>query len=819
MVRAEGNGSKAEHDRLRRTMLEQGYTTEQIATEMMTRWGYRPRQAWRHTHGWTQQQVADRYNQLVQDPLESMTSQRISDYENWPPGGKKPSITTLHALARLYGTHPANLVDLDERDLLDGREKLALTSPTKAWSRDWLEESNANDTTNNNAVPQQIPTPLPHFIGRKHELEFLDKIADSGDRPRAIVICGPAGVGKTALAIEWANHNCGKFPDGQLHVDLHGFDDARPVSREEVFDSFLRALGAPPDELPGLPSAQESMYRSMMAGKRVLVVLDNAESAESVRPFLVGSNTMLVVTSRKRLAGLEAREGIPCLAVNIFSPNESFTLLVRLIGQERLKDARDSVYELARLCDNLPLALCVAARQIVLARHLTLSTHIQSLAAEGRMLDELSFGDDERTTIKAVFSWSYRKLPRMAAAFFQALSVSPGRDISLTAAAALCDVDITAARNVLRTLVGMHLIEEQSSQRYTFYGLLRAYAEDLAENEDHMNNQTANIRRLVRWYVASADNADRFLTPGGVERDDIVHVPSEGEQFSSYDDALRWFDQERANLIDITRRATEIGEHKAASVIPNLLWGYFNLTKHWDDWITCNTLGLTSARASGDNKSEAYILMSQGVVYSNLRQYSEAISNLQPAIALFEQIDDRLGLAYALQNLANAQSPSGHIEEAMVNFRRALDIFETLPDSTRGKAVTLNSMAFTYNAAHEHEQALTAAQEAAEMMRSIDDLQGVAIALSNIGNALTELSRPDEAIESYQASLTIRRGRINDRYGEARTLYRMGKIDANNGRTQEARARWTEALAILSNISAPESAEVEEALGRLQDNI
>jgi tetratricopeptide (TPR) repeat protein/transcriptional regulator with XRE-family HTH domain len=840
-------------------MLDQGFTIEQIAYAIMAKGHYRPRQAWRHAHGWTQEELAHRYNQVINDPGSPVTYKHISDYENWPPGNRKPTLTFLRNLARLFGTVEWKLVDFDDLSRMNSHERAALRPPRGPSSIEQsleipseyprTESAHSNPATLPRAVgqkeqlidesqrallsptisrdasqaedriiPHQLPPPVRHFTGRDEELTYLSRssLVSNSDvnRPIAVLVCGPPGVGKTALVIEWANRFRNRFRDGQLYADFHGFDMVRPASDGEIFDNFLRDLGVPPARLPGTLAAQQSLYRSLIGNKRILVILDNVESAESVRAFLTGTNTVVIVTSRSRLPGLEVRDSVCSMTLDTLHPDASVDLLKKIIGSTRVEADLASARELARLCGYLPLALCIAAQQVAIAQYAPIGVHVRYLSKEDEILGELTLEDDERATVSAVFSWSYKKLNTAAARVFRMLGINPCRDISLDSAAAMCGLDITDARRIFRTFVSMNLLREIRARSYRLHGLIRAYASDLARKEEAMEDQTAATRQLVRWYVATAENANKLLTPGGVPRSDVEETPG-GEEFASFDDALRWLDDERANLIDIIRRASDIGDYRSAAIIPDLLDTYFYFTKRWADWITCNELGLVSARAAGDAGTEAYLLMSQGVVYRHLRQYPQAQEYFESALQMFEQLGDSLGLAYVLQNLAGAQGRAGQLEQALPNFHRALEVFDTLPDSRRGRAISLRNMAEAFDIAHRYEEAINAAREALDLSREIDDAQGAASALNYLGIAFAGLSRNHEALESHQEALQIQQD-IKDRYGEARTRYAIGQIAAAEGRAGEAEIQYTQALEIFSELNAPEVAEAAGGLESLR---
>lgn len=319
-----------------------------------------------------------------------------------------------------------------------------------------------------------------------------------------------------------------------------------------------------------------------------------------------------------------------------------------------------------------------------------------------------------------------------------------------------------------------------------------------------MSTQESATRRLVDWYVATADNANRLITPGLEQQE---NRPESCRRFESYKDALRWFDSERSNLVDITKRAGEIGDYGSASVLPNLLWTYFNVTKHWADWIICNELGLKAAREIGDKVREAYICTSQGVAYRNLRETELSIRNHSRAITLFEDMGDFVGLGFAKQNLANILSDNRRFAEALPLYEEALQIFDRVPDPRRGRAVTSNSMSVALCEMGEYESALAKANEALTLMTVLSDSHGIAFSLNNIGMSLAGLHRFDEAAETLTSALTLRRS-VLDRYGQARTLVCLGQVHENNGRGEEARAAWREALAIFLELGAPERSDV-----------
>jgi NB-ARC domain len=400
------------------------------------------------------------------------------------------------------------------------------------------------------SVPRQLPVNVAHFTGRDAELAKLDALLthDEAAQPTAMVIsaiAGTAGVGKTALVVHWAHRVRNYFPDGQLFVNLRGYDPGPPVSPEQALEEFLRALHVAAERIPAGLEARAALYRSLLHGRRILIVLDNANSAEQVRSLLPGSPTCrAVVTSRSRLPGLIARDGASRVIVDLLSQAEAIALLRDIIGNARVAAEPEATAELARQCAYLPLALRIAAERAVTHPHTTLADLTDELAVERDRLDLLATVDeeDETTAVRAVFSWSYHALPPEAARMFRSLGLHAGPDISAPAAAALTNITYAQARRLLETLVSMHLIEETARDRYRFHDLLRVYAAERAKVEETDQDRRAAVRRVLTWYLHTGDAADRILNPHRhrIPLDHPEDVSSPPLEFTSYGQALDW---------------------------------------------------------------------------------------------------------------------------------------------------------------------------------------------------------------------------------------------------------------------------------------
>lgn len=434
-------------------------------------------------------------------------------------------------------------------------------------------------------VPAAIPRQLPHgtgdFTGREAELGAMTAMLPGTDAtaPAITLITGMAGVGKTALAVHFAYLVADRFPDGQLFLDLHGHADAEPVPSAEGLRRFVRALGA--KEIPSDTDEIAALYRSLLADRRMIILLDNAADASQVRVLLPGSpHCLVLVTSRSRLPGLLARDSATAVTVEPLTATESITLLRKALGAPRVDADPDATATIVARCARLPLALRIVAERAAHRPQLALATLAGELVTEQQRLNVLTTDEDGYSTVRLVFSWSYRKLAPAAARMFRLLSLHPGPDISVPAAAALADTSVARASRLLELLADMHLAEEAAPSRYRFHALVCDYAAERAAEDESMADRTAAIRRMLAWYLYTADAANRLLAPArrhvplGFTRPD--HAPP---LLSDYAQALAWCDAEHANLVAAIRAAVEAGEDEIAWRLPVALASFFELRK------------------------------------------------------------------------------------------------------------------------------------------------------------------------------------------------------------------------------------------------
>ncbi|MEV6637276.1 BTAD domain-containing putative transcriptional regulator [Actinoplanes sp. NPDC051470] len=468
------------------------------------------------------------------------------------------------------------------------------------------------------AVPAQLPTSASAFTGREHDLLRLDEVlGDSGGAPSIAVICGTAGVGKTALAVRWSHRVRDHFDGGQLYADLRGYAAAPRLRPIEVLTGFLRALDVPVERIPADQEQASALYRTILADRRILVVLDNASSADQVRPLLPGGRPGLVlVTSRDKLGGLVAREGAAHLTLDVLSPAEARALLETVLGADRVAGEPAAVAELAARCAYLPLALRIAAANLTLYPRRTVADQVAEMDALSP-LGALAVESDEQHAVRASYNLSYSGLATPARRLFRLLGIAPSADHTADdATAVLGDTSPREAAGLLRHLTDAHLLDEHARGRYVSHDLLRLYAMERADDEDPPDRRRAAIGRLYDGYLRRARAAADMLYPHMLRLPNATTVPATGRH--TYPDetaALAWLEAERHNLAIAIRYAAAHGPRRAGWQLADTLRGYFHLRRYASDWFTAADAALLAARHENDAAAEAAARHSLGTAY------------------------------------------------------------------------------------------------------------------------------------------------------------------------------------------------------------
>ena len=652
-------------------------------------------------------------------------------------------------------------------------------------------------------VPRQLPADVAAFTGRETELAELDfLLPGSGQEqpgraegPVVIsAIAGTAGVGKTALVVHWAHRVADAFPDGQLYVNLRGYDPDQPVPAAEVLAGFLRALGIPDAEIPLEAGERAAQFRSAVAGRRLLMILDNAGSVEQVRPLLPGSPTvMVVVTSRDALAGLVARDGAVRLEVDLLPTSEAVALLDSLVGTRAAADPA-AVAELAAQCARLPLALRVAAELAVARPDTPLGELSAELAALEDRLALLDAGGDTRGAVASVFSWSYRHLPADMARMFRLLGVHPAVDFDGWAAAALAGLQVARARQLLGLLARAHLIQSAGGGRYSLHDLLRAYAASQAAQCDSRQARRAALTRLFDYYLATCADALDCLAPA--EKQHRPARPPAGPavpELRGQADALAWLEAELGTLTAVAAYTAAHGWASHTTRLAATLLSYL-AENHPLVALTIHTHALDAARASADRAAQAHALVDLGSTHFNRGDYQQAVNCYRQALTLAHELDDRFMLARALGSLATVHCALGRYAEAIKGHQQALEVWRDLNDQL-GEVINLSNLGLAYFRQGCYQEASSVQQQALALCRDLDDQYGAVYALNALGE-ISCLQGQHEQAESYlQQALQVSRP-LGARSLEAVALTRLADVYAQQRRTGEAITLYQQALAI-----------------------
>jgi tetratricopeptide (TPR) repeat protein len=628
------------------------------------------------------------------------------------------------------------------------------------------------------------------------------------------VLAGTAGVGKTALAVRWARRAAAAFPDGQLYVNLRGYDPGAPVTPADALAGFLRALGAAADDIPAGEDERAAAYRSLLDGRRVLVVLDNAASVQQARPLLPGCpSCLVVVTSRDSLAGLVARHGAQRLALDMLPAADAIGLLRTLIG-DRVDAEPDAAVELAGQCARLPLALRVAAELAAASPDSRLSELAGELAGEQRRLDLFDAGGDERTAVRGVFSWSYRHLPAGPARAFRLIGLHPGPDLDAYAVAALTSgtadpgtavglgttaVTATQAKDALALLARAHLVHPVGAGRYGMHDLLRAYARQLAAGEDGADGRQAAMTSLFDYYLGVAASAMDVLVPAERHyRPRIEPIGTPAPDLATPAQARAWLDAERATLVAVALHTAGQGWPGHATRLAATLYRYLETGGHYADAVTIHGHANHAARLLGDRAAEATALTNLGIISWRQGRYQHAADYHQQSLAASAAIGDRRGEAMALANLGTVYERRGRYRQAAHCHQRALAAFQSVGDRT-GEARALGNLGSVAGREGEYEQAVGWYQQALTVFRETADLTGEASALPDLGIAYQRQGRYEEAVGCYQRALALFR-ETGDRTGEAEARNGVAEILLATGRPDEASVAYTAALALAGQL-------------------
>jgi DNA-binding SARP family transcriptional activator len=679
------------------------------------------------------------------------------------------------------------------------------------------------------ATPAQLPARLAGFIGRKAELDRLDTLlADS----RLVCLHGMAGTGKTALAVQWAHGAADRFPDGQLYLNLRGFDPSGQVMETgEALATLLGALGLPSGRIPAAIAGRTALLRTLLAGRRMLLLLDNAHSAEQVRPLLPGTcDCVVVVTSRDQLPGLVAFEHAQPVRLDPLPAAEARAFLAARIGGGRVADD-DAVAEIAWRCGRLPLALTILAARAVLQPEVPLSALLGQLRAHHGTLTAFQDSDDALDA-RSVFSWSYRSLTPDAARLFRLLAVHPGDDFSLASAASIAGVAILDGRRLLTELVRANLVREHFPGRYTRHDLLRAYAADLlaetsavgGKDSERMfasrqvpgetTERTFALRRLLDHYLHSARATIpllgyNFRTADGSEIGaDVTREPLPGRL-----DAEAWLARERHSLVTSVRLAADSGEDSRAWQLADAVSHQFQRRGHWREQVAVQRVALDAARRLGDRRAEGLALRSLGSVYGRCGRVPQAVESLTAALAAFEECGDLYNLARTHGTLAYLHDANGDYAASLACGRATYRLMREIDDAP-GAAMALCGVGWAHAALGAYGAAIIASRQALDDLDLLGLSDGRASALEALGWAYAGSGCHRQAITHYLAAIKVCE-EFDERLGATTILDRLGESQLALADRAGARDSWERAARTLETLRHPRAERARQRLAAL----
>jgi tetratricopeptide (TPR) repeat protein/DNA-binding XRE family transcriptional regulator len=651
-------------------------------------------------------------------------------------------------------------------------------------------------------VPRCLPAAVPGFVGRHHQLAALSRVLhEPGGTAVVTAIGGIAGVGKSALAVQWGHQVAEEFPDGQLFVNLRGFGPSEaPMTPGEAVRVFLDALQIPADRLPQTVEGQLGLYRSLLAGKRMLVILDNARDVAQVRPLLPGSPICrVVVTSRSQLTGLTALEAARPLILDVLSSAEARQLLQHRLGAEGLATEPGPTGQIISSCAHLPLALCVIAARVAMTPDPSLAQVAADLAAR-KDLDAFADSGDPVADVRVAFSWSYRQLAPDAARVFRLAGLHPGPDLERYAVAALADMTEDQAGRILEVLALACMIRAAGPGRHGLHDLLRSYAHELGERQDEELERRAALTGLFDYYLYAAATAMDAAFPSERHRRPRIPVPPAPiPQFPGAAQALTWLDSERVSLVAVAIHAAEQGWPGHATRLSATLFRYLDTQGHYPEAATIHTHACRAAQQVGDRTAEADALNSLGVMDLRQGRYQQASGHFERALALHCQTGNQTGEARALSNLGFIDFLRGRSRQAAAHLGRSLDMFRELGDQV-GEARTLASLGYVGLRQGRYEEAADHLQQSLILCRDVGDRGGEARALGNLGEVELRLGRFQHAAAYARQALALFR-EIGDRISEADALASLGLVDLRQARYKQAVGHFREALSLCEETS------------------
>lgn len=670
-------------------------------------------------------------------------------------------------------------------------------------------------------VPRQLPPTVRTFVGRAHELAMLDGFLKPGhgdaSGPAIVAVDGTAGVGKTCLAVWWAHRAQHYFSDGTLFVDLKGHGPGAPADPCVVLASFLQALGVPRESVPDDPGAQTGLYRSLLAGRRVLVVLDNAADVEQVRPLLPASaGCLALVTSRTALIGVVVAEGAHRIVLDLFTASEAAELVREAVGPDRAAAEQAAVAELVRLCARLPLALRVATGHVADHRHVSVAEMVEDISGDDDPLSALSRTGDERTAVRTVFDWSFDRLSAELARLFGLLGLHPGLEFGPPAIAALTGTDTTTAQRHLEALVDAHLAEPVGRRRYRMHDLLHAYAADRVAKDVVGGRRRDALTAMLNWYAHTATVADRLVFPTHPSLTLALPPVTEPALVTDRAGAWGWLTEEYPTLLAALRHTAAHGPHQLTIALAAAM-RFLALRPRalWRDRLEAESHGLAAARAAGDHIAEAVFLRRRADTHQMLGHWAQSDADLDSCIAMaLQQERDPVLHGEALCGLGRNRKLQLRHAEAIACYEQALPLVRGTCAPYVEAVVEANLSQLNARLGRNRD-ALCHAERELELHRDAGDTVGEGYALHDLATAWQALGNHETAAALGDHAVAIFRSAAGTEHYLATALETTANSLVRYGDVTRAAAYLDEATTILQELGDPHA----EAMQRRADDI
>jgi tetratricopeptide (TPR) repeat protein len=655
-------------------------------------------------------------------------------------------------------------------------------------------------------APRQLPVALRSFASREWELERLRRWrAGIEDSAPLLVLTGPAGVGKSTLAVRWLHEMRDEYSDGQLFVDLGGARRS-PADPTDILEWFLVSLGMPAGKIPVERAQREAMYRSLSSERKIVVLLDDALSAAQVRSLVpAGGQSLAVVTSRSRLSGL-AMTGAHWVEVDPLDRSGSLKLLYRILGPDRVSSESDAAGELIELCGGLPLALSVVAGRLATRPRRRLAREVADLRVQRRRLATLSLADD--ISVEAVLDVSYEGLSEDAALLYRLCAEHPGREFGLDVASAAIEWSPDRVESIVDGLIEANFLIETGDGRYSYHDLIRVHAQQRASAADSSDRRAARLRRMVDWYLRRTVTANTTIHP---HRSPLAPLEGDlGVAFADEREALAWLETERGNLRAVLDAAVRYEWHDLGWRFCEALWGFFLHTRHYGDWIAMQLVGIDCAHRCGNLLAEARLRSQLGFAYAKLRRYADAVMQNEIALRLAESAGDEQAKATALSQLGRAARGNDDLASALDYYRQARDLQHQL-GQRRGVALSRRRIGDVLGRLGRYAEAVTELRAAAETMRELGDRTQYARTLMFIGRTQLRAGHLDLADDALAEALSLMR-EFGSTYYQAEILAGLGELAEQRGDRQAARDHYSAAGALYAEVEDPKSEAIRARL-------